>query len=152
MKQNILIFFILVLSFTACGGNDADKNAEVLYRKAEQNFHEANFAQARANLDDIRRRYPNAIETRKKAIILRQNLELKDAQMKLAGVDSALQATNLIYKYIRSKAESDKNKGVATREQLTEVITTRIKRDSLQVKFDLLCGQIRYIHKKQKEN
>jgi len=63
-----------------------------------------------------------------------------------------LQATSLMYKYLRNKAETDKNRGVATREQLTEVITTRIKRDSLQVKFDLLCGQIRYIHKKQKEN
>jgi hypothetical protein len=152
MKQNILLFFILVLLFTACVSNDADKNAEVLYRKAEQNFHEADFDKARANLDDIKRRYPNAIETRKKAIVLRQNLELKNAQMKLAVVDSALHATNLIYKYIRSKAEVDKDKGVATREELSEVITTRIKRDSLQVKFDLLCGQIRYIHKKQKEN
>jgi outer membrane protein assembly factor BamD (BamD/ComL family) len=151
MKQNILLLFILFLLFPACK-RDVDKNAEILYQKAEQEFHEANFDKARADLDEIKHRYPNAIETRKKAIILRQNIELKDAQIKLAVVDSALYAINLTYKYIRSKAETDKNKGAATREELTEVITTRIKRDSLQVKFDLLCGQIRYIHKKQKEN
>ena len=28
---------------------------------------------------------------------------------------------------------------------------TRVRRDSLQTRFDVLCAKIRYIHKKQKE-
>ena len=45
-----------------------------------------------------------------------------------------------------------KAQGEATAEELTSLTLQRIRRDSLQTRFDVLCAQIRYIHKRQEQN
>ena len=66
-------------------------------------------------------------------------------------MDSALQAVKHNYEYQRQKVEKDKQALRATPDELTMLTRTRMLRDSLQTRFDVLCGKIRYIHKKQKE-
>ena len=49
------------------------------------------------------------------------------------------------------KVERDKANLRATKEALEMLARTKQKRDSLQVRFDVQCAKIKYIHKKQKE-
>ena len=69
----------------------------------------------------------------------------------MASVDSTLQAVRQNYEYQHQKVEKDKQELRATPEELTMLTKTRVKRDSLQTRFNVLCAKIRYIHKKQKE-
>ena len=55
------------------------------------------------------------------------------------------------YETLKLKVEKDKQELRATPEELTMLTKTRVRRDSLQTRFEVLCAKIRYIHKKQKE-
>lgn len=65
-----------------------------------------------------------------------QEASLKMAQNDIGRTDSALQAT--IQQYNEAKSFGDKNR-------------LRVKRDSLQVRYDALCGTVRIIHHRQAE-
>ena len=119
--------------------------------KANGQYERGQYDRALITIDSLRKVYPSAIETRKQALRLQQNVELKRSQEELALIDSALQAVKHDYEYQKQKVEKDKRELRATPEELTMLTKTRVRRDSLQTRFDVLCAKIRYIHKKQKE-
>ena len=141
---------MLVVMLVACG-TSTQKEAEELLQNANELFEQHAYDKALTALDSLRKVYPGAIDTRKKALKLRQSIELKQSQEELAQVDSMLQAVNHDYRYQQQKVEKDKAELRATAEELTMLTRTRMRRDSLQTRFDVLCAKIRYIHKKQKE-
>ena len=120
-------------------------------QQAEEQFGPSDYQAALSTIDSLRKVYPNAINTRKKALKLYQDIELKKAQQELAVTDSLLQAVNHDYVYQQEKVERDKAALRATPEELTMLTLTRIKRDSLRTQTEVLGAKIRYIHKKQKE-
>ena len=119
--------------------------------KAEKYFSEGSYDRAKIAIDSLRKVYPGAVETRKKALRLFQNISLKEAQEDLALTDSILQRVTLDYKYIKDKVEKDKAELRATPDELELLTRTKMKLDSLKVRFDMQCAKINYIHKKQKE-
>ena len=133
------------------GGSDAQQAAENMLEQAEKYFSEGSYDRAKIAIDSLRKVYPGAVETRKKALKLFQNISLKEAQEDLAVTDSALQAVTLDYKYIKDKVNRDKAELRATAEELETLTRTKMKLDSLKVRFDMQCAKIKYIHKKQKE-
>ena len=135
----------------SCGGSDAQQAAENMLEQAEKYFSEGSYDRAKIAIDSLRKVYPGAVETRKKALKLFQNISLKEAQEDLAITDSALQAVTLDYKYIKDKVDRDKAELRATAEELETLTRTKMKLDSLKVRFDMQCAKIKYIHKKQKE-
>ena len=135
----------------SCGGSDAQQAAENMLEQAEKYFSEGSYDRAKIAIDSLRKVYPGAVETRKKALKLFQNISLKEAQEDLAVTDSALQAVTLDYKYIKDKVTRDKAELRATAEELETLTRTKMKLDSLKVRFDMQCAKIKYIHKKQKE-
>jgi hypothetical protein len=139
-----------ILLLTACQ-DVKQQEAEGMLQRAGQLFAEQQYDRALIVIDSLRKVYPSAIETRKQALRLQQNIELKRSQEELALVDSALQAVKHDYEYQKQKVEKDKAELRATPEELTMLTKTRMHRDSLQTRYDVLCGKIRYIHKKQKE-
>ena len=141
---------MLAAMLVACG-NGAQEEAEGLLKKANELYEQKAYDKALTALDSLRKVYPGAVDTRKKALKLRQSIELKRSQEELALVDSMLQAVNHDYRYQSQKVEKDKQELRATAEELTMLTRTRMRRDSLQTRFDVLCAKIRYIHKKQKE-
>jgi hypothetical protein len=147
----------LVLSATAllmlwsCGGNEAQKQAEEMLEKAGVCFEQGQYDEALTVIDSLRKIFPSAIDTRKKALKLYQDIELKKTQQELAVTDSLLQAVNHDYTYQQEKVERDKAALRATPEELTMLTLTRMKRDSLRTQSEVLGAKIRYIHKKQKE-
>ena len=148
MKKILWIMLAVVL--IACG-DDKQKEAEAMLTKANGHFEQGQYDRALIVIDSLRKVYPGAIETRKQALRLQQNIELKRSQEELALVDSVLQAVKHNYEYLKQKVEKDKQELRATPEELTLLTKTRVRRDSLQTRFETLCAKIRYIHKKQKE-
>ena len=145
-----ILWILLAAVLTACSDNK-QKEAEAMLSKANRQFEQGQYDRALITIDSLRKVYPSSIETRKQALRLYQNIELKRSQEELAFVDSALQAVKHDYEYQKQKVEKDKQELRATPEELTMLTKTRMRRDSLQTRFSVLCAKIRYIHKKQKE-
>ena len=153
MKNRLIITICVAAAvvMTACSSNDAQKSAEGMLEKAEKYFSEGSYDRAKIAIDSLRKVYPGAVETRKKALRLFQDISLKEAQEDLALTDSIMQKVGLDYKYIKEKVEKDKAELRATAEELELLTRTKMKYDSLKVRFDMQCAKIKYIHKKQKE-
>ena len=152
--KNTLILTIgmaATMALSSCSGNDAQKAAEDMLEQAEKYFSEGRYDRAKIAIDSLRKVYPGAVETRKKALTLFQSISLKEAQEDLAITDSILQRVTLDYKYIKDKVEKDKAELRATPEELEMLTRTKMKLDSLKVRFDMQCAKIKYINKKQKE-
>jgi hypothetical protein len=149
LNKTVLIALAAVL-LSACR-DSKQQAADSMLQRASELFEHGQYDRALIVIDSLRQVYPGAIETRKKALTLQQNVELKRSQEELASVDSALQAVKHDYEYQRQKVEKDKQQLRATAQELTMLTKTRVRRDSLQTRFDALCAKIRYIHKKQKE-
>ena len=140
---------MLLLLLTSCQ-DSRKKEAESMLQKADQLFKEQKYDRALIVIDSLRKVYPEAVEARKQALTLQQNIELKRSQEELVVLDSLLQAVKLDYENQKQKVEKDKEQLKATPEELTRLTKTRVKRDSLQTRFDVLLAKVRYIHQKQK--
>lgn len=153
IQQLTLITAALLILLLPCGcASDAKQEADNLLKNAESLYNRGLYEQALLSLDSLRHIYPNAIEARKRGLRLKQSIALKQAQADLAVTDSALQAVSADYAYQRDKVERDRANLRATKEELDMLARTKMVRDSLQVRFDVQCAKIKYIHKRQKED
>ena len=130
---------------------EAEAEAERLLERASAEFQDKQYAKALLTIDSLRHAYPDAIDARKQALKLYQDISLKQAQDDLARTDSALQAVKARYAVLKDSVEKKRASLTATEAELSELNLTRVKRDSLQVRFDTQCAKIKYIHRKQKE-
>ena len=149
--KRLVLSAMAVLLLVSCGENESQKQAEAMLEKAGICYEQGQYNQALIVIDSLRKIYPNAIDTRKKALKLYQDIELKKAQQELLITDSLLQTVNHDYAYQQEKVERDKAALRATPEELTMLTLTRMKRDSLRTQAEVLGAKIRYIHKKQTE-
>ena len=139
-----------VLFLTGCGNNEKEQ-ANQLIEAAKAHFEQGALDAARADIDSLRKQFPNVVEARKAALQLHQEIELKAAQNELAATDSLLQITNQELDALQNQVDQHKKALKATPEELTKLTTTRIKRDSIHTQFETLGAKIRYIRQKQKE-
>ena len=150
MTNKKLIFFATVLLMAGCGNNEK-KQADQLIKEAHTYFMEGKFDEARADIDSLRKTFPNNIEARKSALRLHQNIELKVAQDELGRTDSLLQIANKELETMQKKVEAHKAALKATPEELTALTRMRMHRDSIRTQFETLGMKISYIRQKQKE-
>lgn len=141
-----------IVLMASCSGNNAQREAAELLRMANECYEQGQYGKALAVIDSLRRVYPNALETRRKALSLYQSIALKEAQEDLARTDSMLQSITHDYVYQKTKVDKDRAELRATEQELQMLNETKVRMDSLKVRFDVQCAKIRYIHKKQKEN
>lgn len=147
-----IIALAAALCLASCDGNGPRLQAEALLEEAGQLFSDGDYDRALAKIDSLRKVFPNAIETRKKALTLYQSISLKQAQEDLAHTDSILQELTHDYNYQKAKVDKDREMLRATAEELQMLNETKVRLDSLKVRFDMQCAKIKYIHKKQKED
>ena len=88
---------------------------------------------------------------RRAALRHKQDSSLLAAQQELAVVDSTLEAVKAQYERMKAEVEQHKADLCATEEELTGLTLLRMRRDSLQVQWDVLGAKIRYIRQKQTE-
>ena len=134
MKTNIAIAAMALLTLASCGNKEEDK-AQSLYSDIENLYPAGNYQAALDSIKVLREKYPKAIELRKKSLTLWQDANIKLAQQDIAVTDSALQVV-----IAQMNAATD----IATRNKL------RLKRDSLQVRYDTQCAVVRAVRMKQK--
>jgi len=149
--RKTLFLLLTVVALAACGGSNRHSEAEALLQKATEATEQGNYRRALLLIDSLRHAYPDAVDARKQALRLHQEASLKEAQADLATTDSALQAVKQEYERQQRTVDAHKQAGNATAEELTKLTRTRMLRDSLQVRFDVGCAKIKYIHKRQKE-
>ena len=80
MKKTVGLLFAITLVLASCGGSDSQKAAEDMLKQAEKYFSEGYYDRAKIAIDSLRKVYPGAVETRKKALKLFQDISLKEAQ------------------------------------------------------------------------
>lgn len=135
----------------SCGGNSAEKQAQQWLEQAQASADKGEYDKAMAAIDSLRKNRPEAIEARKAALKLYQQVNLKAAQQTVERADRALQAANKEYAEMQTTVNAFKERGEATAEQLTALTLLRMKRDSIRTVFDVECAKIKYIRAKMKE-
>ncbi len=126
---------MMVGSLYSCQQSE-DEKASTMMQRIDSLYKAQDYQSTLNAITQLRETYPKAIESRKRALKIWQEASLKMAQNDIGRTDSALQAT--IQQYNEAKSFGDKNR-------------LRVKRDSLQVRYDALCGTVRIIHHRQAE-
>lgn len=137
MKTKILLYVagVLVVSLVSCGRSEKDGAAQLM-AQIEQLYADGHYQETLDSITSLRQRYPREVEARRKALVVWQNASLRLAQEDIGRTDSALQATI---------AEMNAATTIADRNRIG------VRRDSLQVRYDVLVGTVRVIHRRQKE-
>jgi outer membrane protein assembly factor BamD (BamD/ComL family) len=133
--RNMIIILSVIFALTACQPSE-DEKAQTLMAKIETLYQKGHYKEALDSISALREKHPKAIESRKKALKLWQMASLKMVQEDIGKTDSALQVQTRLFE----KATS-----------LREKNFLGIKKDSLQIRYDALCGTVRIIHKRQQE-
>lgn len=121
--------------FIACE-TAKNKPAKTLLSQIEQLYDTGQYNAALDSIRALRARYPDAVTERKAALAIWQNASLKLAQDDIARTDSALQVATAAWKAAKTIRERNR---------------LAWRRESLQVRFDALCGVVTVIHRKQGE-
>jgi len=143
--------FIALMTVASCGSSE-DTEALRLLDEAKEYLEQGRYPMALQSIDSLRRMYPKAIEARKEALGLQQEIELKSAQEELEKVDKLLERAKAEFDSLANVVEAHKKALIATPEELTDLTLKRIERDSMQTKFEVLCAKIHWIHTKQKND
>ncbi len=149
--KTVAVLLAIGLMMASCSENKEEKKAEAMLEKAKMELQECQYDKALHTIDSMRKACPGAIEARKEGLKLYQEVALTQAQSDLARTDSMLQAAKIDYEKMRSEVETAKRELRATPAQLQSVTLMKMRMDSLQVRFDVQCAKIKYIHKKQRE-
>lgn len=107
MKKIILGVAVLAVMLASCGADK--KNAGDLFQRAEMSFAAGNFNLAKLQIDSIRTLYPKAIEVRKAAIGLMQQIDLQEQQKTVAYLDSMMQVKQMALDAIKGKFVFEKD-------------------------------------------
>lgn len=132
------VFFltaVAAVTLLSCGPTESDK-AAALVAQIEQLYADGKYQTVLDSITSLRQRYPKGVEARRRVLPIWQDASLRIAQADIARTDSALQATI---------AEMEAAKTIRERNFIG------IRRDSLQVRYDVLVGTVRVIHRRQQE-
>lgn len=132
------VFFltaVAALMLLSCGPTESDNAAE-LVAQIEQLYADGKYQTVLDSITSLRQRYPKEVEARRRVLPIWQDASLRIVQADIARTDSALQAT--IAEMAAAKTIRERN-------------FIGIRRDSLQVRYDVLVGTVRVIHRRQQE-
>ena len=132
------VFFltaVAAVTLLSCGPTESD-NAAALVAQIEQLYADGKYQTVLDSITSLRQRYPKEVEARRRVLPIWQDASLRIAQADIARTDSALQSTI---------AEMEAAKTIRERNFIG------IRRDSLQVRYDVLVGTVRVIHRHQQE-
>ena len=121
--------------FTACAKTD-DEKAQNLLAQIDQLYAKGKYKETLDSITVLRDRFPMALESRRKALTIWQKASLAMAQKDVANTDIRLQE-------VARQIEETTDR--LTRDMLL------VKRDSLQARYEAMCGVVRMIHARQKQ-
>ena len=121
--------------FTACAKTD-DEKAQDLLAQIDSLYAKGKYKETLDSITVLRDRFPMALESRRKALVVWQKASLAMAQKDVANTDIRLQE-------VARQIEE-------TTDRLTRNMLL-VKRDSLQARYEAMCGVVRMIHARQKQ-
>ena len=130
-----ILTIILAAVLVGCSESDEQK-AERMLAQIDSLYEKGQYKEALDSIVSLRTTYPSAIDIRKKALRIWQNASLKIAQKDVAQTDVLLQET---LRMIDSETD------------LRKANMLRMRRDSLQARYEAMCGVVKMIHMRQKE-
>ena len=133
MKPISLLFTAIV--FASCQPS-ADEQAARGMHRIDSLYANHDYQGTLNAIRQLRDEYPQAVKSRQKALKIWQEASLKMTQQDIGRTDSALQAAT---------AQWSAERNIGRRNRL------RARVDSLQVRYDALCGTVRVIHRRQAE-
>mgnify|MGYP006918966664 FL=1 len=119
----------------ACAPTE-DEKAQPTLDNIEKLYAEGKYAATLDSITSLRERFPMAVEARKKALKIWQDASLKMAQKDVAETDIKLQEAIRM-----AENEMDRLKRALL----------GAKRDSLQARYEAMCGVVRMIRMRQKQ-
>ena len=134
MKSGTILCMLVGLLLTGCRPA-ADDRAQAALQQIEQLYAEGRYQAALDSIRSLRAHHPQAVDARKKALRLWQEASLRLTQQDVGKTDSLLQAT--IARIPRKPDRYKRN-------------LLGVKRDSLQARYEALCGTVRVIRSKMK--
>lgn len=136
MIRYFFIFAVLYVMLSGCNKTD-DEKAAALLADIDSLCSRGCYCETLDSIVALRSRFPAAVEARKKALVVWQTASLKMAQKDIAHTDSLLQATIA---------------DIAVTTDLYKANMLRVRRDSLKARYEAMCGVVRMIHMRQKQN
>lgn len=133
MRYFSIIALIIILA--GCNRTE-DEQAAALMATIDSLYAEGKYCETLDSIMSLRTTYPKALQSRKKALRIWRDASLKLAQSDIAKTDTELQKT------LRA-IDSETN--------LYKANMLRVKRDSLQARYEAMCGVVKMIHIRQKE-
>lgn len=130
-----ILTIILAAVLVGCSESDEQK-AERMLAQIDSLYEKGQYKEVLDSIVSLRTTYPSAINIRKKALRIWQNASLKIAQKDVAQTDVLLQET---LRMIESETD------------LRKANMLRMRRDSLQARYEAMCGAVKMIHMRQKE-
>lgn len=122
-------------ALVACAPTE-DEKAQPTLDNIEKLYAEGKYAATLDSITSLRERFPMAVEARKKALKIWQDTSLKMAQKDVAETDIKLQEAIRM-----AENETDRLKHALL----------GAKRDSLQARYEAMCGVVRMIRMRQKQ-
>ena len=108
--KRVISGFLCALCLVSCS-NSVDKDASLYLTLAEQAFNKGAYEMAREQIDSIRLKYPKAIETRREALKLRQQIDLAEAQQVVEESDKIIQQKTSLVDRMKGKMVLEPIKG-----------------------------------------
>ena len=150
-KKHILLAAIIAATTIASSCTDKDKTeAQTIRKAAQENFEKGDYEKTLFLIDSLRNSHPKAIEERKTALKLFQDASEKLAQKQIIDTDGKLQEAQRVLDNLTRIVNAKKSRGEATAEELSSLTKAKIRRDSLQARFDGQCATVRVIREKRK--
>lgn len=136
MKRASYILMAVALMAVSCNKQEA-KPEDVLLEKIENMYQSGQYQTALDSIVRLRDQYPMAIEARKRCLVLWNEATLKLTQIDIGKTDIEL--------------ESVKQR-IATERNLYNANMLRVRRDSLQARYEALCAIAHKIQDKKKND
>ena len=135
MRKHIIILAAMAFLLTACD-DSGSKEAQAMLDNICTLRDNGHYAEALDSIKSLRQRFPKAIKQREQALEIWQDASLRLARQDIAITDSALIA---VEKQMANATD------IAIRNMLG------VRRDSLKIRYEALCGTVRVILKRQQE-
>ena len=128
-------FFIIIMAMAGCAKTD-DEKAKPLLAKINTLYAGGKYREALDSIVVLRDRYPKAVVARTEALRIWQDASLKMAQADVAATDNRLQE---VEQELRTTTDRYRRNMLG------------VKRDSLQARYEAMCGVVRMIRMRQKQ-
>lgn len=128
-------FFIIIMALAGCAKTD-DEKAKPLLAKINTLYAGGKYREALDSIVVLRDRYPKAVVARTEALRIWQDASLKMAQADVAATDNRLQE---VEQELRTTTDRHRRNMLG------------VKHDSLQARYEAMCGVVRMIRMRQKQ-